>query len=52
VNRFVDRLAREPGIERAVHEDREIVLVQARHVGIDQLRAIVERLWTAARSAA
>lgn len=51
VKRLVERLGSEPGIERAAHEDREIVLVRAPSTTVDQLKATVDRLWTAARSA-
>jgi hypothetical protein len=51
VKRLVRRLGSDPVIERAVHEDREIVLIRAPNASVEQLMAIVDRLWTAARSA-
>lgn len=51
VKRLVDRLADAPGIEQAIQEDREIVLVRAPHVAMERLDAMVDRLWKASRSA-
>ncbi|HYI67783.1 MAG TPA: hypothetical protein VEW95_12750 [Candidatus Limnocylindrales bacterium] len=45
IDRLVEQLASEPGVEEAVHEDREVVLVQAPGLSAADLEAIVARLW-------
>lgn len=42
---FVERLSEEPRIGRAVHEDREIVLIKASGVPAAEMQAIAERVW-------
>jgi hypothetical protein len=42
---FVERLSEEPRIGRAVHEDREIVLIQASGLPAPEMQAIAERVW-------
>ena len=42
---FVERLSEERRIGRAVHEDREIVLIKAGGVPAAEMRAIAERVW-------
>ena len=42
---FVERLSEEPRIGRAVHEDREIVLIKASGVAAPEMQAIAERVW-------
>ncbi len=44
---LLDRLAHEPGIERAVQEDREIVLVRASRLTVREVEATVARAWGA-----
>ena len=45
IARLVEALAAEPGVEEAVHEDREIVLVRAPEVSATDLEVIVAALW-------
>lgn len=45
IARLVAALAAEPGVEEAVHEDREIVLVRAPGLSATDLEAIVATLW-------
>lgn len=45
IDRLVEALEREPGIERAVHEDREFALVRAPSLDDRALRATVDRVW-------
>lgn len=42
---FVERLSEEPRIGRAVHEDREIVLIKAGGLSTAEMQAIAERVW-------
>jgi hypothetical protein len=48
--RLVEALGREPGVDRAVREDREVILVRAPRLDEARLRAIVDRLWGAGTS--
>jgi hypothetical protein len=48
LERFVAALGRQPGVERAAWQDREIVLVRAPTVDDATLEALVDRLWAAA----
>ncbi|ADG73715.1 hypothetical protein Cfla_0805 [Cellulomonas flavigena DSM 20109] len=34
-----------PGVERVIHEDREVVLVDSRGVAVEQLGDVVDRYW-------
>lgn len=45
ITRFVEALGREPGIERAVREDREIVLVSAPRLEPGIAESAIRRLW-------
>ena len=45
IARLVEALAAEPGVEGAVHEDREIVLVRAPGLSAADLEATVASLW-------
>jgi hypothetical protein len=46
VDRLVGALAAEPGVEAAVREDREVILVRAPSLDEPRLLGVVERLWT------
>lgn len=48
IDRLVGRLASENGIEAAVREDREVVLLRAPEMEADSLLATVDRAWRAA----
>ena len=52
IGRLVDQLAEKPGVEVAVHEDRDVVLIRAPGLSGAELEAIVAGLWKrrAARS--
>ena len=45
IARLVEALAAEPGVEEAVHEDREIVLVRAPGLSTTDLEVTVAALW-------
>lgn len=45
IARLVAALAAEPGVEEAVHEDREVVLVRAPGISATDLEATVASLW-------
>ena len=45
IARLVEALAAEPGVEEAVHEDREIVLVRAPGISATDLEVTVAALW-------
>lgn len=45
IARLVEALAAEPGVEEAVHEDREVVLVRAPGLSGSELESIVASLW-------
>jgi hypothetical protein len=45
IARLVERLAAEAGVEEAVHEDREVVLIRAPRLSAAELEAIVAGLW-------
>ncbi|MEA2652223.1 MAG: hypothetical protein QOI85_1944 [Chloroflexota bacterium] len=45
IARLVERLAAEAGVEDAIHEDREVVLVRAPGLSAPELDAIVEGHW-------
>lgn len=45
IARLVEALAAEPGVEEAVHEDREIVLVRAPGLSAPHLEVTVAALW-------
>lgn len=45
VDRLVGALAAEPGVEEAVREDREVILVRATSLDEPRLLRLVERLW-------
>ena len=45
IARLVERLASVAGVEEAIHEDREVVLVRAPGLSTPGLEAIVEGLW-------
>lgn len=47
IERLVAALAREPGVERVVHEDRELVLVRAPRLTGERLAELVDRHWDA-----
>lgn len=49
ITRLVAALEAEEGIERAVHEDRENILVRAPFLDEAGVEAIVKRLWTRRR---
>lgn len=49
ITRLVAALEAEEGIERAVHEDRENILVRAPSLNDANVEAIVKRLWTRRR---
>ena len=46
VDRLVGALAAEPGVEDAVREDREVILVRAPSLDEPRLLGLVKRLWT------
>jgi hypothetical protein len=52
IARLVEQLAAEPGVEEALHEDREVVLIRAPGLSGAELEAILAALWKrrAARS--
>ena len=52
VARLIEQLAAAPGVEEAVHEDREVVLVRAAGLSASDLEAIVAALWKRRSSAA
>lgn len=45
VLRLIEQLRAEPGVERAVHEDREVVLVRAPALSAAELESIVAEIW-------
>jgi hypothetical protein len=45
VDRLVDALAAQPGVEEAVREDREVILVRAPSLDERRLSGVVKRLW-------
>jgi len=47
IEHLVASLAREPGVERVVHEDRELVLVRAPRLTDERLVELVDRHWDA-----
>ena len=47
IGRLAAAIVREPEIDEAVHEDREVVLVRARGLTTEALIVIVKRLWEA-----
>jgi hypothetical protein len=49
IDRMIARLAGEPGIDEAVREDREVVLIAAGGASGESVTAAVERAWSAAR---
>jgi hypothetical protein len=50
VEALVDLLAQQPGVERAVQEDREIILLLAPDLATAELEATVARVWEATGS--
>jgi hypothetical protein len=47
IARLVTTLAQVPGIERVVHEDREIILIRAPRIDDPSLEATIARIWGA-----
>lgn len=45
ITRLVEQLATVPGVEEAVHEDREVVLVRAPGLSLPELESIVAANW-------
>ena len=48
VERFVELLDAENGVDQAVHEDREVVLVKAKRMAGPAMQAAASRAWTIA----